>query len=95
MMKIYEMTSAEDQLELLQMIMACAWSNIAQQAQQQKTAAKKTKPVTKRRTVKPVAKQPQLPTPKPLNAPLSTPQVANTARTSDAQTLQYQQARTQ
>ena len=42
-MKIAEMTTAEQQLELLKMIMSCTWSNFAQQAEREKQQLKKAK----------------------------------------------------
>ena len=83
-MKIAEMTTADQQLELLKMIMSCTWSNFAQQAEREKQQLKKAKPVAvKQGGVKSAPPQPKLPQPKPLNPQLATPQVANVARADD------------
>lgn len=88
-MKIAEMTTAEQQLELLKMIMGCAWSNFAQQAEREKQQLKKAKPIAvKMGGVKSAPPQPKLPQPKPLNPQLTSPQVANAARADGTSNLQ-------
>lgn len=83
-MKIAEMTTAEQQLELLRMIMGCTWSHFAQQSERERQQLKKAKPVAiKQGGVKSAPPQPKLPQPKPLNPQLATPQVANAARADD------------
>ena len=88
-MKIAEMTTAEQQLELLRMIMGCTWSHFAQQAERERQQLKKAKPVAvKQGGVKSAPPQPKLPQPKPLNPQLATPQVANAARADDGDLTQ-------
>lgn len=88
-MKIAEMTTAEQQLELLRMIMGCTWSHFAQQAEREQQQLKKAKPVAvKQGGVKSAPPQPKLPQPKPLNPQLATPQVANAARADDGELTQ-------
>jgi hypothetical protein len=86
-MKIAEMTTAEQQLELLRMIMSCTWSNFAQQAEREKAQLKKAKPIaTTKGGVKNFSSPPKLPQPKPLQtsqSQLSSPQTANVARMVD------------
>ncbi len=88
-MKIAEMTTAEQQLELLRMIMGCTWAHFAQQAERERQQLKKAKPVAvKQGGVKSAPPQPKLPQPKPLNPQLATPQVANVARADDGDLTQ-------
>lgn len=86
-MKIAEMTTAEQQLELLRMIVSCTWSNFAQQAEREKAQLKKAKPIaTTKGGVKNFSSTPKLPQPNPLQTPqsqLSSPQTTNVARAVD------------
>ena len=88
-MKIAEMTTAEQQLELLRLIMGCTWSHFAQQAERERQQLKKAKPVAvKQGGVKSAPPPSKLPQPKPLNPQLATPQVANAARADDGEMTQ-------
>ena len=66
-MKIKEITNAQDQLDLLRVIIDNTWSAIRQQAQVQ--ANQKAKQTSKPKAPKPPKKAPYAATPKPLPKP--------------------------